>query len=84
MLKWFYGGHAMQVDAAVLKRTCGQTSGHAAKRTARKQIARRTSFIDRVSRSLEREDTLFDLLAGYGVCVVSILYLLGSLARAIF
>lgn len=73
----------MQVQAGVLKRTCGQTSNLAVKRVARQRTGHRASFVDTVSRSLEREDTWFDLLAGYGVCLVAVLYLLGSLARAI-
>jgi len=43
-----------------------------------------SSFIDKVLFCLEREETLSEQLIGYGICALVILYLLGSVIRAMY
>ncbi|TYO93363.1 hypothetical protein [Desulfallas thermosapovorans] len=44
----------------------------------------KVSFVDRVMFALEKEETIIERLIGYGLCFLVLLYLLGSVARAVF
>lgn len=48
------------------------------------EIRPKVSFVDRVMFALEKEETVTERLICYGVCFLALLYLLGSLARAVF
>lgn len=48
------------------------------------EIKPKISFVDRVMFALEKEETVTERLICYGVCFLALLYLLGSLARAVF
>jgi len=67
----------MQTDAAVLNQVTPQSP-------AREQVRHQPGFIDRVTNNLEREDTVVEYLMGYGVCALTMLYLLGNLFRMLF
>lgn len=48
------------------------------------KLKSKISFIDAVMDCLEKEETLLEQLIGYGICALTVLYLLGSLARVVF
>ncbi len=50
--------------------------------TKLEQNLRSKSFIDKVMYYLEREETILEQWIGYGLCALTILYMLSSLARA--
>lgn len=67
----------MQSSTAAIRRTYGQS------RTVDTAECE-SVFVDRVQYWLEGEDSSLALLAGYGVCALAAVYLLGCVVRAIF
>lgn len=66
----------MQYNSAVLRRTCGQAPTVESKEGE-------FLFVERVQRWMEGEDSSAALLAGYGLCGLTALYLLGGLLRVV-